>query len=109
MDPFDDPWEVARRATGILREGTTQKARFHANNAYGFAMDSLKEGQSDGAKAMAMHYASAELHSASTLHTAKLEAEGNTPSGDVMVTTMDPTALTESFVNKINEGLKNGR
>lgn len=109
QDPSQAARDIMADAGALLREGSTDKARRHANNAYGHARDALLRSHSPGGAAESMALATQELHTAQMLHTAKLNGQGMVASGQIQRIGVEPTASQDAWVEQTNEGLKNGR
>ena len=101
--------DIMRQAIALMREGTSGKARRHANNAYKAAAAVMRGGQSNGGVSEALKAATDHLYNANVEHTAKLKGTGEIPSGEIQIIGVDPTAAHDSWVHETNEGLKNGR
>lgn len=101
--------DIMDQAMAIMREGTTGKARRHANNAYKSAANVIRAGQSNGGVSQGLKEATEHLHNAVVEHDAKLKGTGEVPSGEVQIIGVDPTAAHDAWVHETNEGLKNGR
>jgi hypothetical protein len=104
-----DPIEIMNTAAELMRKGTTARVRRNANSAYQHAR-AVAIGKHTGNGAdEAMRVASHYLRSASVEHDATLKGTGEFSSPEILDSAyVDPTKHLDNWVEKKNEGLKNG-